>query len=344
MASIEASVLPDEQKKLLCLELLNEFGVTKWQTSTSGELRHRCTLPFGGHRNNDNPISASVNFKTLQFNCFVCGHGGSLAWWIAANRGLQMDQVEGWIASKTGLGGRSIDLKLALEIIDAIVHPPSNKPEPLPFFNEKILDRWNDWGMFHPYLTEERGISEYTLGRYKVGYADDDEDFHYFRRIVIPVFWKGNLVGWQARRTDTRDPNYKAKYQNSPGFPRDRVLYGETQEWNIVLVESPMSVLKHAHHQPIVSTLGAKVTDAQLRLLHRYRQITLWYDNDSAGYKATMRIIQQLSRFVRLSVVNNPFADVDPGDLEENEFKEIMKDTVPGALWRPKRHEELITI
>jgi DNA primase len=50
-----------------------------------------------------------------------------------------------------------------------------------------------------------------------------------------------------------------------------------------------MSVLRHAHHLPMVASLGSSVTELQVRLLHRYREVIFWFDNDKAGYRALLR-------------------------------------------------------
>jgi hypothetical protein len=343
-----AITTPDEVKRQLCYDLLQEFGVTNIRENREGELTHHCTLNLGGH-SDGNSWTASLNYKKLVFNCFVCGYGGSLQWWIAVNRGLETHQVEGWLKSHTGQGGQR-DLATRMKIINSIIHPPDSRPEPMPFYNDAILNRWNNWDIFHPYLTDpwlpdERGgreIPEVNLKKYEIGYADEDEDFHYFRRIIIPIRWKGKIVGWQARRFDPRDPEYHIKYKNSPSFPRDRILYGDVQSRFAALVESPMSVLRHTHQYPIVSTLGSKLTETQLRLLQSFQRLVLFPDPDKAGYQWTRKILNSISRWVNLDVVISPYEKVDPSDLDDLTFGELIESAVPGALWQPKYYRDLI--
>jgi hypothetical protein len=342
--------LPDEQKRQLCIDLLEEFGISQVRETRDGELTHHCTLGLGGHKDG-NSWTAGLNYKKLAFNCFVCGYGGPITWWIAVNRGIDTEQVEGWLKSRTGYG-HQMELATRLQIIEAIIHPPHNKPEPMPFYNDKILNRWNKWGIFHPYLTDPwlpderggRGIPVVNLEKYEIGYQDELEEkpFDLFRRIIIPVRWKGKIVGWQARRLDPSDPDFDIKYKNSPSFPRDRILFGDWGERNIVAVESPLSVLRHTHQQPIVSTLGSKVTDPQLRLLSKCETLTLFPDPDKAGYQWTRRILNGLSRQVRINVAMSPYEKVDPSDLDDDTFSNLVDKAVPGALWRPKRYNELM--
>jgi hypothetical protein len=333
---VEARILPDQQKLDLCLELLQEFGAGS-VTKHGYELTHKCTLGLGGHSDH-NSKTASVNYKKLEFNCFVCGNGGSLAWWIAVNRRTDTNEIEPWLRQKLGIGS-SLPLGDLLNLIDSICHP-KHESQRMPVFNEKILERWTNWEDFHPYLTEVRKIPRENLERFNVGYADTDDDFHYSQRIILPIHLPDKtLVGWQARAL-LPEPE---KYKNSPGLPRDRILYGDTDARKVVLVESPMSVLRQSsRRRPVVASFGSNLTEAQLRLLQRYEEVTVFCENDKAGLKMIRRAINGLSRYTRVSVVVNPYVkEIDPADLDEDTFIKLVDSAVPGAIWAPKRYSEL---
>src|SRR6478609_875486 len=77
------------------------------------------------------------------------------------------------------------------------------------------------------YLYFNRNISLEVLDNMKIGYDEKEV------RIVITVFWEGNLVGWQKRAMDNtpmvknengsvRKPE---KYKNSVGFNKSITLY-----------------------------------------------------------------------------------------------------------------------
>lgn len=337
----EVKFLTDQQKKDLCLELLNEFGAGKVRVR-GPELHHNCTLGLGGHTDN-NSFAASVNYRTLEFNCYVCGYGGSLAWWIAVNRRTDTDEIEPWLRKRLGIG-TSLPINDLIKIIDDICNPPSEK-KILPTYPEKILDRWNDWAIFHPYLTETRQIPEENLERFKIGYADEDEDFEYYQRIIVPAFWKGKLVGWQARALagPDLDPDSHIKYKNSVDFPRDLVLYGDVDARRAVVVESPMSVLRHIHQIPMVATFGSNVTPEQIRALERCDELILFNENDKAGWKMIRKVTNALDRKVRMSVVENPFVkEIDPADLDDDTFIDLVNSAVPSSVWSPKRYRELV--
>lgn len=334
----EVRMLPLEQKREFVMELLSEFGVSR--TRVRGrEIQHNCTLPFGGHSDN-NSYAAAINYENLKFNCYVCHFSGSISWWIAVNRGLDAEQVEPWIKEKLGLGS-ALPLSDLMKVLDAIIHPAEEK-KIIPQYPEKILDRWTSWNIHHPYLTDPpseggRGIPSENLDRLKWGYADHDEDFRYYERIIIPIFWDRHLVGWQARQLDPEDPDAHIKYKNSPDLPRDRVLYGDTEAKRIVLCESPMSVARHIHHQPMVCTLGSKVTPEQMRLLERYEEIILLNENDKAGWSMIRKVSNALARKVRVNVCENPYnGDYDAADMSDGIVDELVKGAVPASIWQPK--------
>ena len=66
----EALQLPVEQRRQICLDLLDEFGAEL--VSVKGdEIFHRCQLPFGNHSHGDTTGKAHINFEKMTFNCLA---------------------------------------------------------------------------------------------------------------------------------------------------------------------------------------------------------------------------------------------------------------------------------
>jgi len=187
----EAS-LSDVEKERLCRDLLSEFGAANVR-KMNHELIHSCVLPFGQHRNGDRNPSARLNYKKLTYICSSCGNSGGLLWFIGVCRGLTTPQAKSWLTKQVKTGGLEGEDGLAalLRYFDEIWSSEDSGPPPLPRMDARVL---TPWLLIHPYLTEIRGIPEENLIRFSVGY-DPVKD-----RIVVPHFWKGNLVGWQTRR------------------------------------------------------------------------------------------------------------------------------------------------
>lgn len=339
----EATLLDDASKERLCRDLLAEFGVTRIRQTVKGELIHSCPLPFGNHAHGDRNPSASLNFRKLTFNCLGCQSSGGLLWFIACCRGEDGLQARKWLEEQTGLGQTVMDLSKLLLMIDGMYAKEASMPPPIPSFAPSVLDPWQ---AIHPYLTiglpefgvPGRGIPEATLERFRVGYAEqypmgldeDGDERPPQERVVIPHWWHGSLVGWQARALARGD---EPKYKASPDFPRDRTIFNYQSGVDVIVVESPMSVLRHWHHQPtMMATFGAKVTEEQLGLLRRAKSVTVWMDPDKAGWKATRQLIRELPRHTVLNIVDSPW-DADPGDLDDEAVDKLIADAVPWGLW-----------
>jgi hypothetical protein len=337
--TFEPALLPDVEKRELCESLLREFGVTRWRSTSKGELIHSCPIP-GGHRNGDRNPSASLNWKKLTFNCLGCGSRGGLLYFMARCRGEDAESVREWLSEATGTGGHTMELGRLLEVVEALL-APSAPPPGIARFPIDTLKPWTSWPIHHPYLTDPlpdgRACRPETLTRFRVGYADAyymGEHAPTQERIVIPIFWKGDLVGWQARRLAPWD---EPKYKNSVEFPRDRVIYNHHTEREALVVESPLSVLRHHHHLPeLCSTLGANVTEIQVRHLHRYDRVILWFDNDTAGWEATERVGDALGDYVDVWAVESPY-DCDPADLPDATVEELKGAAVPYSIWQPPK-------
>jgi DNA primase len=363
----EASLLPDAIKLQLCQDLLSEIGAERVRApNAKKEIIHSCPIP-NAHRNGDRNPSASLNYERLAFNCLGCGAQGGLLWFIAVTRGVETDEAFRWLGDQTGVGGRSMDGKRVVEILEAIFAKQETRPEPVNFYPDSALTPWT-FPVTHPYMTHMgsfgkikcRGIPEENCQRFKIGYAENypmgwargedgelllDDDGKKVplppqERIIIPLYWEGRLLGWQARAIRPEDAN--PKYKNSVNFPRDRVLYGwPGPDQDIVLVESPMSVLRHCHHQPMVASFGKHLTEPQLRILHKARSITLWFDPDAPGWKGTQHAITELRRYVPLRVVDWKYRDTDPADLPDEVVDERVANAMPWSLWKWPGYESL---
>lgn len=341
------SIMPDTEKEQLCRTLLAEFGVTTIsRVSDRGEMIHSCCLPFGAHRNGDSSPSASLNYKLLTYNCLGCGNSGGLLWFIATCRGTSSEDAREWLGKQTGVGDEQ-DLAALLRYFDAIWSPKRVERPPLPKLEASVLEPWK---LIHPWLTDVRHIPRETLIHFQVGYAEkyrlpvynekgEVSGWITSERIVIPHFWKGNLVGWQTRRLMN---DGTAKYISSPDFPKDSTIFNYDPRRAALVVESPMSVLSKFHCCPIIeATFGAAVNDHQIRLLSEHARVTLFFDNDEAGWKATATVGEALLPYSDVWVVDNPY-NADAADLSDDRFGELMAGSVPYNVWKqPKKLLEL---
>ena len=155
--------------------------------------------------------------------------------------------------------------------------------------------------------------------------SKDDRQFDFFRgRVMFPIHSvTGRVLGFGGR-TLLADKKI-AKYFNSPEsiiYNKSEILYGLyfakgdiIKYDNCFLVEGYTDVI--SMHQSgvtnVVSSSGTSLTHGQIKLIRRYTQnITILYDGDSAGIKASFRGIDLiLEEGMNVRVVLFPDGD-DP--------------------------------
>lgn len=348
MAVFEPAMLPDAVKEQLCRELLEEFGaVSIRHRPVQAELMHGCLINPDLHSDQVRNPTASLNYKKLTYKCLGCNAQGGLLWFISEARGCTRQEARDWLSRETGTGETVMPLQQLLDFYDALYDRKARRPAPIPSYSPSVLEPWlRPMGEYrvHPWLTtgvpelgiEGRGIPEQTALDMKLGWDPGDDT------IVIPHFWKGRLVGWQKRRLSGDGP----KYVSTDDLPRDQTLYDyDPKRRTAVIVESPMSVLKHRHVLPMEATFGAAVTDRQIKLMTaHYERLVLWMDNDQGGWRAlegtksAPGMIERASQYCPVWVVDSPFAG-DPADLPSHAAESVVDlCTVPAVLWKRPRY------
>ena len=130
----------------------------------------------------------------------------------------------------------------------------------------------------------------------------------FWGRVIFPWFnVSGKILGFGGRVLDSRTKGVSQKYVNSPEseiYSKRRELYGIYQAKSAIvkndcvyMVEGYTDVI--AMHQcgleNVVANSGTALSEEQIRLLHRFTlNITLLYDGDEAGIKASIRGIDML--------------------------------------------------
>ena len=170
---------------------------------------------------------------------------------------------------------------------------------------------------------------------------EDGRIYDRFReRVMFPVHnVSGRIVAFGGRtlRTDKK----VAKYQNSPEseiYSKKNEIYGlffakkAIQQQNYaIMVEGYTDVI--SMHQSgvenVVASSGTSLTTEQIRLLARFtKNITIMYDGDSAGQKASLRGIDMiLKEGLNVRVVLLP-VEHDPDSFARSHSAEEVRDYV----------------
>lgn len=345
----QLAALPDEHKAQIAKDVLDALGI-QIKRQIRDELIVPC--PVGAfHNDQERNPTAALNASKLLFNCLGCDSRGTILWLIATVRGdITIDEAREWLLGEAGLT-RAVGLPDMLEFFDALYTPKSRPP--MPVYSPRMLARWEEHGI-PDYILDDRQIPITTAVH--MGLCLDPDGFmgppearvRTGPRAVIPHYWKGDLVGWQSRRLPGADPT-APKYLSTPGFPRDETIFEyQPLRREVVVVESPMSQLRHQHHSNVEGTFGAVVTDEQIEHLVRGRKKLIWFmDNDPAGWRAVAgrtfngRFFpgapERASRWCQNWVVQSPFA-ADPAEMSDELYDLLVREhAVPWQVWeQPK--------
>lgn len=125
-------------------------------------------------------------------------------------------------------------------------------------------------------------------------------------RVMFPIFsLSGKVIAFGGRTL--RSDKSMAKYVNSPEsivYKKNKELYGLFQAKSAIskkdkciLVEGYMDVISmhQAGIENVVASSGTSLTTGQINLIHRFTEnVTVIYDSDAAGIKASLRGIDML--------------------------------------------------
>lgn len=177
-------------------------------------------------------------------------------------------------------------------------------------FRDDIISKFrlgfalDSWDALYKEATR-KGYKEEFLVKTGLCFKKDNGQFtdKYRGRVMFPWFnISGKIVAFGGRVLDSRTKGVSQKYINSSEsliYSKGHELYGLFQakkqivkEDRVFMVEGYTDVL--SMHQcgieNVVANSGTALTDAQIRLLHRFtNNITLLYDGDEAGIHAALR-------------------------------------------------------
>jgi DNA primase len=310
---------------------------------TGTDWRGPCPFHGGTHRN------LAVIPRKQMFYCFVCHEGGDVFTFFMKKFGMDYPTAVREVARKVGIviperptGGP--DPREPLFEAVAAAHE----------WYMRQLREADEATRARRYL-ESRGFDLETVLPYGLGYApaggdamigamgtlgitperlieaglavrrDERIRARFWNRLLFPIHdLRGRVVGFGGRVIGDGEP----KYLNSPEsevFHKGRLLYhlhdakhAIRQADQAIVVEGYFDVLRlvEAGIGNVVAPLGTGFTADQATLLRRItEQVTLLFDSDAAGLRATFRVADELLRVgARVSVATLPEGE-DPDTL-----------------------------
>ena len=180
-------------------------------------------------------------------------------------------------------------------------------------FSNDIIKRFelgyspNKWDAFAEYAEKKGYTKEIIEASGLVSYKEDGKRFDKFReRVIFPIYsYSGRPIGFGGRilRNDVK----AAKYLNSPEneiYYKSKTLYGLFQAKQAILkqdecllVEGYTDVLSmhQAGVENVVASSGTALTKDQIIMIKRLtKHVTVMYDGDAAGIRASFRGIDMI--------------------------------------------------
>lgn len=186
------------------------------------------------------------------------------------------------------------------------------------------------------------GFNKEFLLKTGLCYETDDKKIfdRYHGRVIFPVqTLSGRIVAFGGRILNTEKVKNVGKYVNSPEsiiYSKSHELYGIYQAKQAIvkqdrcfLVEGYTDVI--SMHQSgvenVVASSGTSLTEGQIRLLHRFTDnITVLYDGDAAGIKASIRGIDMLlAEGLNIKVLLLPDGDDPDSFARKHRAEEFQK-------------------
>jgi len=142
--------------------------------------------------------------------------------------------------------------------------------------NDLTTPQWSQIDKLLKYL-ESRGIGP---DWYDFMYSPDKMwDIH--QRLLIPFYWRGDIVGYTGRVFDAESKGVKYYTDVWPGY----VFNMDAQDWTrkfVIVTEGPFDAIAVSG----VSILGSEINDTQRELIDNLgRQVIVVPDRDAPGQK-----------------------------------------------------------
>lgn len=233
---------------------------------------------------------------TISYHCFNCGYKASYI------TGRRLTQRMRTLMSYLGIADDTIK-KLALEAMRQEESDVKYERKKFVSFTKKqmpkntnSLDVWLEkyvaQDLTEPQYKKIDNLLNYLKSRninptwYDFMYSPDFY-FNFDQRLIIPFYWKGNVVGYTGRLFEKSE---KIKYvtEVQPGY----VFNMDAQDWSrkfVIVTEGPFDAITTSG----VSILGSEINETQRELIEGLnRQIIVVPDRDKPGEKLINQAIE----------------------------------------------------
>ena len=318
---------------------------------------------------NEKSPSFSVSRDKQMYYCFGCGAGGNVFTFLMEYENFSFPEALKYLAERAGMelpeeelneeAKRAMDEKAKLREMNKL---SAN------YFYYLLHSKRGEKGL--AYL-KDRGITDETIKRFGLGYADiynddlyrflkskgySDEDLKdsalvtiderrggsdkFWNRVMFPIMDVNNrVIGFGGRVMGDGSPKY-LNSKETKLFDKSRNLYGlnfarSSRKKEIILCEGYMDVISmhQAGFTNAVAALGTAFTSGHGTLLKRYTEnVILSFDSDEAGQRAILRAIPILKEAGLTVRVLDLKPYKDPDEFIKGLGKEALEERIHKAM------------
>lgn len=179
------------------------------------------------------------------------------------------------------------------------------------------------------YLKKRKFDPDYLMEKYKIRSGGLAGDWAW--RIIIPIFYKGQLVSWQGRTTTNDDIRYKTLAIEKSIMDAKSVLFNvdDCKHDYVFVVEGPFHVFRMG--DDACATLGTSVTESQVRNLANYKNIFILFDSEVPAQERAKKLGTRIASLCssNVSVVDLELTNsTDIADLSDSQWATFREELI----------------
>ena len=323
-------------------QLLQHYGILDQFKRTGDSLNGPCPIHKGS-----NPTQFRVSTTKNIWNCFSdCEHGGNTLDFICkmekcSVHGAALKAIEWFNLDPEAMAATDNKAEAPEPRKSAQAAKPAARPAAMPKAapetnvpNTPLKFRLDKLERNHPYLTEQRGLTQETIVDFGVGYCNKGM---MEGRIAIPIHnVKGEVVAYAGRFVGEPGED-TPKYKLPPGFRKSQELFNidraikQPAEMSLVIVEGFFDAMKLHQHgcYKVVALMGSTMSSAQEELIRQHTSsqshVIVMLDENEAGKAGREDIACRLSKFCFVRVHQFAKPDMEPEHLTAEEVQQFME-------------------
>ena len=304
----------------LIISLFEKYSIDYWEEGknvTIGWINTTCPLC------EDSSNHMGVNIGSLQISCWKCGRKGSFAYLLSILTGYPKDAIK--VEIEVFSSSLIVDSEQQIrEILKTEEEEPEEKEVvfsgklPKHMVSVETADFW----LLEDYM-HRRKIALSTLMNHNCGVCQVGK---YMNRLIIPVYFEGDLVGFQAADlTGRAELKYKADTVKS----LIKNYFYRWDEYNVnvgylVVTEGVLDAWRLGGN--VVASFGTSLSKIQKRRLINLRLKKLIFAFDGEAYLDTLRLSEEFSPFIDETFVVQFPGKEDPDSLGYEESWRLIRE------------------